>query len=334
MLQTNGRTVGAEFKDLKAAADYMTNGAIEVNMYEKEIVDIIRRSSVFLNRVRKPPASGHPHRYFEQTAVATAAFTDPRNITPTPTGPTRAERAAMIKALTNQTNFSLFDVEVTKQQGQFAYLEAKDMNDIITSITILEAQAVWSGTDTSLSTPTTIQYVGLLTQITQQATVAPGASIIDGLKTQIATMVSNVNYLVRPTAIYLNGLLGDYIDKEAKAFKIDMDKVVVAGVQVNAIQTQAGVIPFVPDAFMPTAAGAAYGFGAPPAGNKNYFAVIAMEEEIEMPFISAGDGNPNPRLFQLGLLAGLQSQYVGIHFNSVIAKGPSYMHSTVCVQRP
>jgi hypothetical protein len=58
------------------------------------------------------------------------------------------------------------------------------------------------------------------------------------------------------------------------------------------------------------------------------------ESEIEMPTVHGGDGNMNPRIFQLGLLANLTGQYVGVHFNAVIAKGATYAHAVVGVQRP
>lgn len=329
----------AKLMQIVAAADYLGNGAIEVNRYENEIYDIIRRTSVFLQRVDRKPANGHPHRYFEQTAIAQAAFTDPRNIAPTPTGPSRVERSAYIKALTNQTNLSLFDVDVTRQQGQFAYVEARDIEDIINSIVVASAQAVWTGTDTSLVTPTTIQYVSVLTQITTTGQVINGASIIDGIKAQVAQMVANTTYVIRPTAIYIDPILGDYIDREAKAGQLTLQQIeVTVGVKVNAIQTQAGPIPLVPDPFLSaaiTAAGvSAYGFSAVPTGLKGYYAVITMEKDIEMPVIHGGDGNLNPRLFQLGLLAGLQGQYVGICFDALIVKGATYAHRLVQVLRP
>ena len=173
---------GKFLDSLNAAADFLGNGAIEVNRYESEIYDAVVRTSHFLNRVDAKPATGHPHRYFEETAIGTATWTDPRSISPTATGPTRVEQAAFIKAITSQTNLSLFDIDVTKQQGQYAYLEAKDIQDAVNAIVRLEAGAVWAGTDTSLSAPTTTQYMGLLSQITQTSTIAVGASIVDGLK--------------------------------------------------------------------------------------------------------------------------------------------------------
>lgn len=324
----------AQAPDLKAAADYLGNGAIEVNMYETEIADIIRRESVFLTRIDDVPATGHPHRFFDQTAIATGGFTDPRNITPTPSGPTRNERSVYIKAITGQTNFGLFDVDVTRQQGQFAYLEAKDIDDITSGITVCSAAAVWNGTATAITDSTTQSYCGLLTQITNQYTIGLGASIIDGLKSKVAAMVANPTSKVRPTAIYMNPILADLIDQEAKAAKITLKEVVVAGVTVDAIQTQAGLLPIIPEPYLSATTDTSYGFAAPGAGNSNYFAVIVTEKMIEMPVVTGGDGNRKPRIFQLGLLAGLQGQYVGVWFNSVVAKRADTAHAVVAVVRP
>lgn len=325
----------AQMMDLSAAADYLGTGAIEIPIFEREIMDVVRRTSVALNRIEQVPATGHPHRYFEQTAIGQAAAVDPRNLSSTATGPTRVERPAFIKAVTNQSNLSLFDKDVTEQQGQFASVVAKDVDDIINAIEVKRASMLWTGTDTSLSAPTTLEWMGGLAQITQTATVAPGASIIDALKAQVAAMVANVTYVVRPTAIYLNPVLADYIDQEAKASRITLDSMeVVAGVTVTAISTQAGKLPLIGDPFMPADTAAKYGFSAPPAGNKNYYAVIMTEKNVEIPVVSGKEFNKNPRLFQLGLTGNLAGQFVGVKFDAVIFKGASYAHTVVAVQRP
>jgi hypothetical protein len=324
----------SSFAEVSAAADFLGNGAIEINRYESEIVDMVRRNSPFLARIDRKPATGHPHRYFEQTAIASGSFTDPRNIAPTPTSPTRVERAAFIKAITAQTNFSLFDMDVTRMQGQFAAVTGKDIQDIINAILLTEMPALWSGSDTSLSSPTTQQYVGLLTQLTDQVVIAPGASIIDGLKAKVANMAARTDFIVRPTAIWLSPVLGDLIDREAKAGAIQMNQVeITAGVKVRALSTQIGDMPLIGDPWLAPFAGALFGFSAPPAGNQTYPAVILTESEVEMPCVHGGDGNTNPRLFQLGLLSSLSAQYVGVHFNAVLAKGFAYAHATVGVQR-
>ena len=324
----------AQAPDQRAAADYLGNGAIEVNMYETEIADIIRRESVFLNRVDRVPANGHPHRFFDQSAIATAAFTNPRSIAPSATSPTRNEDAVYIKAIAGQTNFGLFDVDVTRMQGQFAYVEAKDIEDITSGIIVTSAAAAWNGTASAISDSTTQSYCGLLTQITNQYTIGLGASIIDGLKAKVAAMVANQTYKVRPSAIYVNPILADLIDQEAKAAHIELPNVTVAGVVVTGLQTQAGLLPLVSEPYIPADASGSYGFAAPGSGNSNYFAAILDEKMIEMPVVTGGDGNMKPRIFQLGLLSGLQGQYVGILFDAVVAKLPAYGHAVVAVVRP
>ena len=330
--------LGAQFVgSMDAAADFLGNGAIEVNMYETEIFDLVRRSSPIMERVRAEPANGHPHRFFEESAIAQGAFTDPRTISYSPGGPTRSEKVIYIKAMVNGSNFGLFDVQVTQQQGQFSYVEAKDVNDIISGIQVVRCQKIWQGSDTSYTSPATIEYYGLLNQITQQATIAPGASIIDGLKAQVAKMVANTSYVVRPTAIWVNPIVGDFIDREAKAQQITMNTVeVVAGVKVKALSTQAGELPIIStDPFLPSTTDTSYGFSAPPAGYKNYMCAILSEPLITRPYIDGGKNNGGmPQLFQLGLVGDLQKKFVAVVFDAVLAKGPGYAHCVVAIQRP
>jgi hypothetical protein len=329
---------------MQASADFLGNGAIEINKYETEITDILRRESPSLVRLKNKgcwtPATGHPHRYFEQIAIATAAATDPRNITPAPSGPTRVERPAMLKAVTAQSNFSHFDVEVTQQQGQFAKVEAKDISDIIKAIILKQAQMLWMGSDTSLSAPTTLEWVGAIQQLASGGNVIQvlkGSSIIDGIKTEVATLMASTLYGPRPTCVYLNPLLADLIDQEAKAAAYRMNEVeFVAGVQVNGVQTGAGVLPFAPDPFLPQLSNAqltALGLPNIPSGSTVcYVGVITQEDMIELPYVNP-NGGPDPRIFQLGLLAGLQGQFVGIAYDSLIFKGASYAHALVLVYR-
>ncbi len=214
----------ANFLDLHAAADFLGPGAIEINRYQTEITDIVRRRGVFGQRMKQVPATGQPSRFFEETAIpspsATQAFVDPRNIQPTLQVPTRVERTVPLKALVSQINYNLFDMEVGTQQSQFAYLQAKDLADSVDGLLRTHDVALWNGNDTSLSTPTTLQYFGVIGQIVaggNTTTIATTASIVDGIKSTLAQMVSSAAYAVRPTAIYSNPLLLDLIDREMKA---------------------------------------------------------------------------------------------------------------------
>src|ERR1700732_2324240 len=184
--------MNAKFTEIHAAADYLGPGAIEVPLYQSEITDLVRRRGVFGQRIKQVPATGHPSRFFEETAIpspaASSGFVDPRNIVAPLVTPTRVERSVPLKALVAQINYNLFDIELGHQQSQFAYLQAKDLTDTIDGVLRTHDVALWNGTDTSLAAPTTPQYYDAAAQIAaggNVTTIGTTASIVDGLKTQV-----------------------------------------------------------------------------------------------------------------------------------------------------
>ncbi len=324
-------TMKAQFVNLQAAADYMGPGAIEIDRYQTEILDICRRRAPFGQRIKQVPATGHPSRFFEETAIpsptAAQAFVDPRNIVPTLVSPTRVERSVPLKCLVSQINYNVFDMEVGAQQSQFAYLQAKDLADSVEGLLRTHDVTLWNGNDTSLTQPTTAQYMGVVNQIVaggNTATIATTASIVDGLKGIIAQMVSNTNYEVRPTAIYSNPVLLDLIDREMKQeFNIVLSTTEVAGgLRVKTLSTQAGDLPLIPEWSLPYT-------GTPGSGNAQLPVYIVTEDLIEYHWLT----NPNPRVFQLGTPSSLTSQMVVVKFGAVVVKGASYAHYQVIVDR-
>jgi hypothetical protein len=323
--------MNTQFMDLHAAADYMAPGAVEINRYQSEITDIVRRRGTFGQRIKQMPATGHPSRFFEQTAIASPsasnAFVDPRNIVATVSSPTRVERSVPLKALVSQVNYNLFDLEVGKQQSQFAYLQAKDLADSVDGLMRTHDVALWNGNDTSLSAPTTLQYYGAAGQIAaggNVATVATTDSIVDGFKSTIAQMVANSSYEVRPTAIYANPVLLDLLDREMKStFNTVLSTTQVAGgVAVKTLSTQAGEIPLIPEWSLSYT-------GTPGSGTAVLPAYIVTEDLIEYHWLT----DPNPRVFQLGTSGSLASQMVVVKFGGIVVKGASYAHYKVNVNR-
>lgn len=308
------------FVEIAAAADFLGPGAIEVNRYQSEITDLVRRRSPFGQRIKQVPASGHPSRFFEQTAInAAAAFVDPRAISPGAGSPTRVERTLPLKAIVAQINFSLFDVEVTRQQAQFAYLEAKDLADTIDSVLRKHDQALWTGNDTSLVTPTTLEYYGVLNQISDAGSVVnitnTAASLVDNIKTQVTAMVARSDFEVRPTAIYANPATLDLIDQEMKTIHnvVLSTRAIEGGLTVKELATQAGTLPLIPDWAIPV---------TPSGADEIHDVVIASEDLIEYHWL----GDPAARVFQLGLPSSLASQYVVVKFGGVVVKGAAYAH--------
>jgi hypothetical protein len=308
------------FVDIAAAADFLGPGAIEVNRYQSEITDLVRRRCPFGQRIQKVPATGHPSRFFEQTAInAAAAFVDPRSINPTAGSPTRVERTLPLKAIVAQINFSLFDAEVTRQQAQFAYLEAKDLADTIDSVLKKHDQALWAGTDTSFTSPTTLEYYGVLSQLSDAGSVVNITSVsepfVDNIKTEIAKMVARSDFEVRPSAIYANPETLDLIDQEMKTLYnvVLSSRSIEGGITVKELSTQAGTLPLVPD----------WAIAITPSGpNMIHDAVIVTESMVEYHWLT----DPNARVFQLGLPTSLASQHVAVKFGAVVAKGAAYAH--------
>jgi hypothetical protein len=321
--------MNATFANIHAAADYIGPGAIEVPLYQTEIFDICRRSSPFGQRIKQVPATGHPSRFFEETAIpnpGTAGFQNPRSISPTVVSPTRIEMSVPLKALVAQINYNLFDIELGDQQKQFAYLQAKDLVDTVSGLMVTHDVALWNGNDTSLSAPTTTQYMGVIGQIaaagSPSVTVAAGNSIVNGLKTAVATMVANNGYLVRPTAIYANPMLLDLIDQEMKTeFNVVLNTDnITGGVRVKMLSTQAGDLPLIPDWSL--------GYtGTIGSGSAQLPAYIVTEDLIEYHWL----GDPTPRVFQLGLPNSLSYQYVAIKFGAPVVKGAGFAHTEVLV---
>lgn len=323
---------GAAFRphsgQLHGAADFVGPGGVETPRYQPEIFDMVRREYPGWMRMctgsNAQPATGHPTRYFEQTAIAQGSFTNPRQITATRVAPTRVERFAAVKAISAQLTYGQFDVDLARQQGgAFEKVQAKDLIDTIKGVSLTAANALWNGTDTSLVAPTTTQFVGGLTQITQTATIAQGASIEDGILAEVAAMSALLGYQVKPTAVYASPEALNLLVQELKASqRYNDEKVeVTAGFLVRSIMTQAGELPLIPD---PSLAKSTVG------NTTHYPIVVVTEPAVEYHYVGPSEA---PRVFELGLLANLAQQRVIVQFGVPIFKGPSYAHSVITLVR-
>lgn len=130
-------------------------------------------------------------------------------------------------------------------------------------------------------------------------------------------MVSRTDFEVKPSGFYANPLFLDKYDQEAKTLQLYYNETEIQpGVIVKAIPTQAGLLPLIPEPFIPVLAS---GTG----GLNQYEAFIISEEFIEYHYLTT----PVPRVFQLGLLGNLASQFIVVKFGAVVCKGASYAHS-------
>jgi hypothetical protein len=334
--------------DLSAAADAFGPGTILVPLFQPQILDMVSRRGVFGQRVPRVPATGQPSRYIEQTRIVEGASQDPRNLSFQPgQDPTRRERYVTIKAIVASMQFGLFDVALTRQQNQFPDLVAKDVNDMVDGTLKTSDKMLWTGNDTNLVFPTSLQYVGVLNQINRTASIPSTLRIIDGLKAEVASLMANPNFDVLPTAIYVNPVLGDLIDQEERMNQRQMNQITVTGgLRVNALATQAGELPLIPDRYLPN--GPQNG-SATETNKTDYTAVILMENLVEMHYVAITPGSGGvPQVFQLGLSGSLGTQYMSVLFDAPVVKGNAnasqpqgvvesgvvtYAHSKVIVTR-
>ena len=332
--------------EMRAAADAFGPGVILTPMFQPQITDMVSRRGYLGQRVRNEPATGQPSRYFEQTRIVSGQFQNPRTLAYQPTGdPTRRERYLNIKAIVGSVGFGLFDVEMTRQQGQFANLLSKDITDSVDGCLRTSDIGLWNGTDTSLVTPVNDEYVGLLNQINRTATIASTVRMIDGIKAEIAAMIANPFFTVQPTAVYVNPILGDLLDQEERLNQRQIPQVplnlATGGLVVNGLATQAGHIPIIPDKYLFNGPA---GGSTTEAGKTDYKAVILSENVVEMHYVTTSE----PRVFQLGLEGNLNTRYQIVLFTAPVAKGQAnatqnqgvvetgvvtYAHSVITVVR-
>ncbi|MBE0340896.1 hypothetical protein E4V51_06345 [Paenibacillus sp. 28ISP30-2] len=326
----NNRVGVAQFVDITAAAQFQGPGAIITDDFQKEITDVLRRTSILDGRLRYVPATGDISTYYEQNTVNGGAFVDPRNPSATANSNQRTPHGVKIKALTNQANFGHYDVTLGQQQNNFTELKAKDLDDMLNAIGLTHGKALWRGNDTGLAVPTTLQYVGLASQITNTFTVGATASIVSAIRAKVAAMVASELYEIMPTAIYIHPIAHHYLEEEERNAAnnetqiSNLKKTTVAGLEVLAIMTAAGLLPIIPEPFIPSSA------NATTASNSDYGIAIVTEPLIEYHYV----GEKGIYLFQLGTTSNLQEQYVGIKYGAPVAKGPSYAHAYGTIERP
>lgn len=298
------------FVNFDGVADYLGPNAVHVPIFEREIMDRTRKRGTLLQRVKAVPATGHPTRYLEKIVHTNRNnFINPRAIDHNlNTEIMRVERSAYIRAMVDGITFGLFDQEVTRQQGLFGNLQARDLNEVVSDMLDAQDRAVWTGTASSLMDSTSTQYCSLITQITKTGTVAATARLTQAIMDAVAVLVYNKAYKATPTAIYMNPLDKARLDNQEMAAQ---DKVktyeveVLPGIKINGIMTAAGILPIIIDPYCPLGKIA-----------------ILDENLIERQYITTG----NPRLYQLGTEKDLATRYIAILFDTFIVRAGSYGH--------
>ncbi len=300
-----------------AAADYIGMDAIEVPVFENTILDNTRKRGVLLQRVPVKAATGHPTRYFEKVAHDSKhKFIDPRKIDHNlDTDYTFAEKSALVRGLVDGLTTTKFDHETYVQQGsKFGDLQAQALNEMITDMLDAQDRAVWTGNAKDLMDSTNPEYCSVLTQVKKTGVIAKGARLTKGIIQNVAQLMYNKQYAVRPTAIYMNPLDKALLDEQEmdekdklKIFQLE----VIPGIKVDAIMTAAGILPIVTDIYCPVGK-----------------ILVTDESQLERRYIASA----TPRIYQLGTQKDLCQRFIAILFDTFIVKAGDYGHMVITIE--
>lgn len=320
----NNRISKANFADVM---DINSGHALVFPEIDPVVKDILSRETQMRSRIQTKPEGMETFRWVEQTGIArNAAFSDPRSIAPAQTNsPTRVEKLAKLKCITSRITYGFFDSALTRN-GTFSQILEQDMRDAVSDCLGTSNAAIYNGTDTSYGTPTTNQYFGIMTAITNTATFNTTDSIADQIGSQIAKMLNKKYGVAKsmPTAIYMNPLTADLMNKQEQAKDTNMrlfTNTIMPGAIVPMIQTMVGPLPVIVDPEITLAAN-----GTDPT-KYDHKILIANENQITRHYFVDGNRSyGDPVVFKLGLTQTLADDYVIFMADNVVVNYPSVAH--------
>ena len=320
----NNRISKANFADVM---DINSGHALVFPEIDPVVKDILSRETQMRSRIQTKPEGMETFRWVEQTGIArNAAFSDPRSIAPAQTNtPTRVEKLAKLKCITSRITYGFFDSALTRN-GTFSQILEQDMRDAVSDCLGTSNAAIYNGTDTSYGTPTTNQYFGIMTAITNTATFNTTDSIADQIGSQIAKMINKKFGVAKsvPTAIYMNPLTADLMNKQEQAKDTNMrlfTNTIMPGAIVPMIQTMVGPLPVIVDPEITLAAN-----GSDPT-KYDHKILIANENQITRHYFVDGNRSyGDPVVFKLGLTQTLADDYVIFMADNVVVNYPSVAH--------
>lgn len=233
-----------------------------LSIFEDMIYDYqLRRLSVF-NIIPSYEANGPAHMWVEQSKLPdNTQFSDPRNLTYKAIDDDygRLPTSAIIKCITSKFSVPYFDTLAAKQQGAMPDFVAKDLNDWLFMFDKFINTKMIYGSDTSLSTPTTLEYMGLTKQITNapvRAKTETTRTLTDVIETEVAKLDSDtLNTAISDANLVLlmNTRTTDLWVKEERArsgnFRPYTNEF-KPGFKVPSIVTSRGEIPIITENFL------------------------------------------------------------------------------------
>ncbi len=318
---------------LQAASNYpnpMYNSGHNIHMavFEDTIYDYLNRRLSTFNVIPSYQATGPSHLWFEQTKIPqNVQFSNPRNLEYKPTDDDygREPRSAIIKCMTSKFSVPFFDTLAARQQGELPDFVTKDLQDWLWAFDRFINEKLLFGSDTSLETPTTNEYVGITKQITNRPVreKTETRTITDVIETEIANMESdtvNVTSNDASLVLLMNSKTQDLWVKQERArtnntFRVERNEF-RPGFNIPYITTAKGDIPIITENYLPTVDNNS-------DGTNDHTILLVDRSKIERRYI----GSPTPMVFPWNMGNDqLSDDKLAVLFDTVIVRNAGKAH--------
>lgn len=145
--------------------------------------------------------------------------------------------------------YDYFTMKMEQKYGEFVDLTQKDYTDMINMFVKTRANDFFNGRSTGLAdTSSTYKFetTGILTQITDNSTIASGTTIVDALQTKIAGLSARLDYTGMPDVLCMNPATYDLLVKQEQSREHYIQSItadIIPGWKVPAINCYHMVMP-------------------------------------------------------------------------------------------
>lgn len=314
---------------------YNTGHNMWLSVFEDTIYDYQNRRLSIFNIIPSYEANGAAHLWMEETKTPdNTQFSDPRTLAYKAIDADygRLPKSVIIKCLTSKFSIPYFDTLTARQQNNnLPDFVTRDLNKWLWSFDKFINTKIMFGSDTSLETPTTNEYVGLFTQLTNtpvRAKTETTVTITDILETEVAEMDSdtvntgpNDNSLV----FVMNARTMDLWIKQERARQGNYRPYTTEfrpGFKIPTITTAKGEIPIIVENFLPVVDNTA---------NTSYDHNILLldRSKIERLYI----GSPTPTVFPFNTGNDqLSDDRLAVLFDALLVRDAANSHFNLTYQ--
>jgi hypothetical protein len=263
---------GEKIQKISAAApDFINTNeghVLSISDYEKMLYDYRLRDFPIQVNMNSVEAMGYPHNFNEQNKIPSntvamnpkygngSAGTPDYSKTATDTDYGRDNwKKVFVKLYGNSIQYDWFARKYEERYGSFEDLVVKDYNDMIVDFNRVTADAFFNGTSTSVENDETVslQYCGILKQITDITSITAGSNLFDAINTKFTQQMARLDYSAEPDVIVMHPSTYDILVKQERDRTINLNSItseIVPGWKVPALNTYVKTFPIMLSKFV------------------------------------------------------------------------------------